>query len=70
MFNFKTLKDKRYWMFLPPFMIVLVSLYIFIGNNFKVFLIFGWIDIALFWTTFYIWKFFSDKKNRETNVPD
>ncbi|TMN20836.1 hypothetical protein FFL34_00955 [Lentibacillus cibarius] len=58
-----TFKDKIYWILLLPFLTILVFLSIFIGDsNTKAFLILGFIDVSLFWLTYYLWKYFSNKK--------
>lgn len=64
MFNFNTFKDKRYWILLLPFITIFVLLYIFISDsNSKAFLILGFIDVALFWITYHLWKYFNEKRN-------
>ncbi len=65
MFSFETFKDKRYWMLLPPFIIILVLLYIFTHGNLTTFMILSLINIAIFWTTYHLWKFLSNKENKD-----
>ena len=71
MFSFKTFKDKRYWILLLPFIIILVDFSIFASNYFiaNTFIapLFLFLYAALFWTTYHLWKYYGDKKNRNKN---
>ena len=66
--SFNTFKDKRYWILLVPFIIILV-LYIYFTPSYMLekpyvsslsILIFP----TLFWSTYHLWKYFGDKKER------
>lgn len=71
MFSFKTFTDKRYWILLLPFTMILVGFSVF-GSTYFIentyFLPFFLISYAaLFWTTYHLWKYFGDKKDRNNN---
>ena len=65
MFGFKTFKNKRYWILLPPFVIAMFLLYNFVPNKYG--LILGLILVATFWSVYHIWNFYSDKKSNPDN---
>ena len=70
MFSFQTFKDKRYWILLFPFIIILVCFSVFAPNYFigkplmvPLFLL---LNATLFWGTYHLWKYVGDKKHRDS----
>ncbi len=66
MFSFQTFKDKRYWILLFPFIIVLISGSVFGSNYFAenpfmvpILLV---LNAILFWGIYHLWKYIGDKK--------
>ena len=68
MWSFNTFKDKRYWILLIPAIIILVLFAVFtpdyILEKTYVSPFLSIISIALFWSTYHLWKYFGDKKKR------
>ena len=68
MWSFNTFKDKRYWILLIPAILtwscsLFLPLIIFLKKlMFRHF--YHIISIALFWSTYHLWKYFGDKKKR------
>ncbi|MCG3086578.1 permease [Sporosarcina cyprini] len=69
MFGFKAYKDKRYWILLIIFMTFLVSFIVFGPSEFfeKTLnvLLFWLLYGAAFWSLYYLWKYFGDKKKEQ-----
>ncbi|ARF18656.1 hypothetical protein SporoP17a_15985 [Sporosarcina ureae] len=69
MFSFQTFKDKRYWILLPPFIVIFVGLSVFASNYFVenpiMVLILLLLNGILFWVTYHSWKYIGDKKHRD-----
>ena len=71
MWSFSTFKDKRYWILLILFIIILVILMVFKPDHFFeknyvspfIILIFP----TSFWSIYHIWKYFGDKKKNITD---
>ena len=70
MFSFQTFKDKRYWILLFPFIIILVAFSVFASNYFienplmgPIFLL---LNAILFWGIYHLWKYVGDKKHRDS----
>ena len=70
MFSFQTFKDKRYWILLFPFIIILVCFSVFAPNYFigkplmvPLFLL---LNATLFWGTYHLWKYVGDKKHKDS----
>ena len=74
MFSFKTFKDKRYWILLIPFIIILVGFAVFAPNYFNetplLLPLFLLLYAGLFWTTYHLWKYFRDKKKKNNMEKD
>ena len=68
MWSFSTFKDKRYWILLIPSSIILVLFAVFTPEYIleKTYFLpfFVLIFLALFWSTYHLWKYFGDKKKR------
>ncbi|KZE37087.1 hypothetical protein AV656_10910 [Bhargavaea cecembensis] len=66
MFSFETFKDKRYWILLFPFLIILVGFSVFASNYFAenplMIFLFLVLDASLFWGIYHLWKYVGDKK--------
>lgn len=73
MWSFSTFKDIRYWILLIPAIIILVLFAVFTPDYIleKPYIppILGIIFIASFLSTYYIWRYFGDKKKRD-NMDD
>jgi len=69
MFSFNTFKDKRYWILLFPFIIILlgVSFFLtaFIADNPLIIIIVLILFAISFWGTYHLWKYVGDKKQRD-----
>ncbi|WP_080846334.1 hypothetical protein [Cytobacillus gottheilii] len=66
MFSFHTFKDKRYWILLVPYLLVIIGIIIFGSSYFvgrplmaPVFLL---VSATLFWGTYHLWKYIGDRK--------
>ena len=68
MFSFQTFKDKRYWILLFPFIIILVGFSVFASNYFTenplTLSIFLLLNATLFWGIYHLWKYVGDKKTQ------
>ena len=68
MFSFETFKDKRYWILLPPFIVIFVVISVFSSNLFVenpiIVLTLLLLNTILFWVTYHSWKYIGDKKHR------
>lgn len=71
MFSFKTFKDKRYWILLVPYLILLLGVAVFGSNYFSengfMLPIFMILYGSLFWISYYLWKYLSGKKKANQN---
>lgn len=69
MFSFQTFKDKRYWILLFPFIIILLLFSFFASNYFAenplVMVLFLVLYVTLFWGTYHLWKYVGDKKRED-----
>ncbi|RSL29048.1 hypothetical protein D7Z54_33345 [Salibacterium salarium] len=63
---FKDLKNKRYWILMPPFLIIALLLFTFLPNNYRYF---SFLVIIVFWVVYYSWNYFAGKKNNP-NKPE
>ena len=68
MWSFSTFKDKRYWILLITAIITLVLFAVFTPDYILEKPYFApltmLINVALFWSTYHLWKYFGDKKKR------
>lgn len=69
--SFNTFKDKRYWILLVPFIIILV-LYIYFTPSYihekpYVLALSFFIFPTLFWSIYYIWKYLKKRNEMESN---
>ncbi|WP_080844845.1 hypothetical protein [Cytobacillus gottheilii] len=62
---FKTKKSKRYWLLMPPFLIVGILLVIFLPQHLKPI---GTLIGLPFWIVYYTWNYLSEKNiKKEAN---
>lgn len=68
---FSTFKDKRYWILLIPSIIFLVLFAIFASDYILdrpyITLTLIIIFIALFWSTYHMWRYVGDRKKNNTD---
>lgn len=68
--SFNTFKDKRYWILLMPFLITMVLYVYFTPKNVLEKSYVSTLSIlifpTLFWSTYHLWKYFGDKKKRDS----
>ncbi|MEK5216669.1 permease [Psychrobacillus sp. FSL H8-0487] len=68
MWSFSTFKDKRYWILLITAIIIFVLFAVFTPDYILEKPYFGpftmLIGVALFWSTYHLWKYFGDKRKR------
>ncbi|MDA6131593.1 hypothetical protein OSK38_30020, partial [Escherichia coli] len=63
-------KDKRYWILLVPFLIILVCFVVFASTSdfflehTSIFPLFTILYVSLFWITYHLWKYFGDEKKK------
>lgn len=66
MFSFQTFKDKRYWILLFPFIIILLLFSFFASNYFAenplMIVLFLFLYVTLFWGIYHLWKYVGDEK--------
>ncbi len=55
-------KNKKYWILMPPFLLIAVLLILYLPNDLKPYSI---ISVMIFWVTYYIWTY-DDKKQNKT----
>ncbi|MBE4909808.1 hypothetical protein IMZ08_17375 [Bacillus luteolus] len=56
-------KRKRYWILIPPFLIIMLTFFLTLPNPHKGLSI----SVALiFWITLWIWNYFGDEKQKKT----
>lgn len=71
MWNFSTFKGKRYWILLIPAIIISVLFAVFAPDYIlerpSITLILTIIFIALFWSTYHMWRYFGDRKKNNTD---
>ena len=56
----KHLKNKRYWILMPPFLITTMLLFAFLPEEFKPY---SFSVIIIFWVTYSFWNYYAEKKN-------
>lgn len=61
---FKDFKNKRYWILLPPFLIIGISLIIYLPPNLKPIAI---LTALVFWIVYYTWDYLSRNKDDEAH---
>lgn len=61
----KVFKNKRYWILMPPTLLIGISLIIFIPNNdgFP----YAFSSLVLFWIVYYTCTYYAEKKNNRQN---
>ncbi|MGP4077397.1 hypothetical protein [Halobacillus sp. K22] len=57
-------KNKRYWILMPPFLLMTVLLVIFLPIEHRWY---AFLPIIVFWIVYYIWNYYSQKKNNSKN---
>ncbi|WP_368901641.1 hypothetical protein [Oceanobacillus oncorhynchi] len=57
-----TFKNKRYWILMPPSLLISISLIIFIPENKGI--LYAFVVIALFWIVYYTWTYYVKKNSR------
>lgn len=71
MFSFETFKDKRYWIPLPPFIVIFVVISIFSSNlyvkNPIIVLILLLLNTILFWVTYHSWEYIGEGRVQYRN---
>ncbi len=55
-------KNKKYWILMPPFLLLAILLILFLPTDLKPYSI---ISVLIFWVTYYIWNY-ADKKQNKT----
>lgn len=55
-------KNKKYWILMPPFLLLAVLLILYLPTDLKPYSI---ISVLIFWVTYYIWNY-ADKKQNNT----
>ena len=72
MFSFQTFKDIRYWILLPPFIVIFLGISVFAPNYFVenpiMILILSLLNGVLFWVTYHSWKYIGDKNTEIIKV--
>ncbi|WP_223254272.1 hypothetical protein [Halobacillus halophilus] len=57
-------KNKRYWILMPPFLLMTVLLVIFLPIEYRWY---SFLPIVVFWMVYYIWNYYSEKDNNMQN---
>ena len=55
-------KNKKYWILMPPFLLLAILLILYLPTDLKPYSI---ISVMIFWVTYYIWTY-ADKKQNKT----
>jgi len=55
-------KNKKYWILMPPFLLLAILLILFLPTDLKPYSI---ISVLIFWVTYYIWNY-ADKNQNKT----
>jgi len=53
-------KNKRYWILMPPFLLMTVLLVVFLPIEYRWY---SFLPIVVFWMVYYIWNYYSVKEN-------
>lgn len=52
-------KNKRYWILMPPFLIVTIAIIFYSPVEYRKY---SYVAMILFWITYYSWDFIAKKK--------
>ena len=53
-------KNKRYWILMPPFLLLTVLLVVFLPIEYRWY---SSLPIIVFWMVYYIWNYYSEKES-------
>ncbi|MBB4826642.1 positive regulator of sigma E activity [Sporosarcina luteola] len=69
MFSFDTFKDKRYWILLCPYLLILVVFSIVASSEMLANTLITYLLLLLyaasFWAIYHLWKYLGDKKKKK-----
>jgi len=60
-----TFKNKRYWILMPPSLLIYISLIILMPDNKGI--LYGLLVIALFWIVYYTWTYYAEKNSKKNS---
>lgn len=60
----KHFKNKRYWILMPPFLIITLLLFFSLPENYK---FNSFLVLIAFWITYHTWDYYSNKKQSYQN---